>query len=450
VGAQTVATPTFGPGHDETIQPKPGKPHRARIVGAGMIVAAVLALAALLVVRRADSTVHGTVNAQAVVDSMGVDVHLSYLDTAYGRFPEIESRLKALGIRNVRDGACAGCLEENQRLKTLAAQGVRSDLIMGSPMGTYGTVPQLLGLLRGPLSSSVVSVEGPNEYDVSGDRAWLPHVWAYQQGIYSAIKRDPVLKRLPVLGPSFVSAGSYRRFGAFAGTLDAVNLHSYPPSGSPPDSNVQRELGIARGVAAAKPVIATETGYRTGGPPLPGNLPVSEALEAVYLPELYLEYFRSGFQRTFVYELVDEKPDPAGLDPEQHFGLLHNDLTPKPAYRAVQNLIAVLSAGGRASTGLRPPDARLTVPDATPEHSLVAQRADGAQVLAMWPPVPDANGAPGGRSSHLAVITLATPAPVEVYRPTQGTSPQARYASTGRLTVALGPDVTLAVIHPHP
>ncbi len=59
--------------------------------------------------------------------------------------------------------------------------------------------------------------------------------------------------------------------------------------------------------------------------------------------------FGAGVSRTFLYELVDVKPEPALHDPEQHFGLLRNDLSPKPAFTAVKTMIAAI----RASPGPR-------------------------------------------------------------------------------------------------
>ena len=47
-----------------------------------------------------------------------------------------------------------------------------------------------------------------------------------------------------------------------------------------------------------------------------------------------IEHFRAGIPRTYAYELIDEKPDAALTDPEQHFGLLRNDFSEKPAFTA--------------------------------------------------------------------------------------------------------------------
>ena len=48
--------------------------------------------------------------ARAFGDSIGVNTHIGWYDTAgYGDFDPIESRLRELGVRYVRDGLCPTC-----------------------------------------------------------------------------------------------------------------------------------------------------------------------------------------------------------------------------------------------------------------------------------------------------------------------------------------------------
>jgi hypothetical protein len=389
----------------------------------------------------------GTVSAQNVVGSIGVNVHMSYLDTSYARFPQIEQRLKALGVRTVRDGACSGCKQENQRLQQLGAAGIKLDLIMGDPRGQTGTLPQLIGLVRGPLAPFVTSVEGPNEYDNQGDPKWLPRLKAYQRQLYDAIKRDPKLRHIQVVGPSLVRSSSYAQLGNIDRMLDAGNLHPYPPNGGPPAANIAQELRLASTIAPGRSVQATETGYRTGGPPQPGNRPLTEQQEAAYLPALVLEYYRAGIRRSFLYELADEKPDPQGKDPQQHYGLLRQDLSPKPAYSALQNLIGLLSSAGPAKGSLDAPRATASSIDGSPIHTLTIQRGDGSQVLAMWLTSPTARDALAGRGrTHPVQLALGDRAAIDVYRPSLGKGPQQRLRPTTEAKIQLGADPVLAVI----
>ena len=80
--------------------------------------------------------------------------------------------------------------------------------------------------------------------------------------------------------------------------------------------------------------VFTEAGYHNALSSTTGQPPASEEAAAVYMPRLLATAFGAGVERTFIYELVDEKPDPGLIDAEQHFGLLRNDLSPKPAFTA--------------------------------------------------------------------------------------------------------------------
>jgi hypothetical protein len=388
-----------------------------------------------------------TVPAQNVVGSIGVNIHLSYFSTAYGNFPAIATRLKALGVRNVRDVACSGCTLQNQRLRDLGAAGIRLNLVMGDPTGRTGKLPQLLALVRGPLRPYVASVEGPNEYDNSGDPNWAPRLKAYQQELYRGIKSDPRLRGLPVFGPSLVHPQSYGQLGNISRSDDAASVHAYPPNGQPPMLDLPNELRLANTTEPSRPVISTETGYRTGGPPQPGNRPVSEAREAAYLTDLVLGYYRAGVKRSFIYELVDEKPDPSGKDSQQHFGLLRNNFSPKPAYFALHNLISLLSAGGPARGSLDAPRATASSSGGSRMQTLTMQRGDGSQVLAIWPTDPSAADAVGkaGRT-HPVQIALSRRAPLALYRPAIGPNVQRRLASATQATVRVGADPLLVVV----
>jgi hypothetical protein len=420
------------------------RPKHVIAIAAGVpIVALVLAIVLILALSGGGSkTPSGAaIPAQNVVGSIGVNVHLSYLNTTYARFPKIAARLKALGIHNIRDGACGGCVQENQRLRQLGQQGFGIDLIMGDPRGTTGKLPQLVGAAN-QLSPFVTSLEGPNEWDNQGDAQWAKHLTAYQQDLYKAVHDDDKLKDKPVLGPSFVNPTSFQKVGPqIQKSFDVANLHSYPPNGSPPASNIDGELARAAANAPRKPAWATETGYRTGGRPQPGNKPVDPRLAATYLTTLVLEYYHAGVPRTYLYELADERHDPKNKDPQQHFGLLNADLRPKPAFTALRNLVSILSSGGPATGQMQNPAGTLTSLDGAPIHTLTMQRGDGAQVMAVWLTGPD-------RKIHTVELTLDQSAPVQVYRPTLARRPQASLPTSTDDRIKLGREPVLLVIPP--
>ena len=117
-------------------------------------------------------------------------------------------------------------------------------------------------------------------------------------------------------------------------------------------------------------------------------------------------------------------------DPEQHFGLLRNDLSPKPAFTAIKTLIAAL----RASPGAGPGDLdwRSTpTGDEDVEH-LTLLRRDGSRVIALWRPVSvwDPHERPPVDPGSVPVeLRLRRPArDVTVWRPSVSTTPVLRRA----------------------
>ena len=143
---------------------------------------------------------------------------------------------------------------------------------------------------------------------------------------------------------------------------------------------MRSELARMSSVSGRKPVWATEAGFQTALRSRDGQPPVSEQAGAVYLLRTFLEHFISGVRRTYAYELLDESAEPALRKSEQHFGLLRHDFSPKPAYTALRNLLALMGPdqgrAARAPAGApRPARARLGRAPPGP----AARRRDGAR-----------------------------------------------------------------------
>ena len=194
--------------------------------------------------------------------------------------------------------------------------------------------------------------------------------------------RIRALRSLPVLGPSLATSGAEAALGNQSAFLDRGNIHPYAGGQSPSPAHLRSEFADAALVAGGKPVWATETGYHNAVRSRSGHPGVSEAAAAVYLTRTFLEHFASGIDRTFAYELIDEKPEPRLRDLEQHFGLLRHDFSEKPAFRALKNLLAAVGPG-RADGRLRA--LALTISGEAPHvRRLVLQRADGTYLVALW------------------------------------------------------------------
>ena len=316
---------------------------------------------------------------EALVDSIGVVVHFNHVDTAYARQAELIVRLRELGVRHIGDAMPSPDEPLGAGLRAARAAGIRATLGTGDierdPRLAVADALAVLG------RDGIDAFQGPNEVDASGDPDWPAKVRDYMPKLVDAVRRQAA--GVPVIGPSLVSTLGRRLLPADLPGL--YNTHPYP-GGMPPEPVLHEKLRERPYTARDTAVVFSETGYHNALAATTGGPPASEEAAAVYLPRLLITAFGAGVRRSFVYELVDGKPDPGLVDPEQHFGLLRNDLSAKPAFTAIQTLIAAL----RASPGESPPrqlrwDLRVRGEGKVERLTLVRQ--DGSRVIALWRPV---------------------------------------------------------------
>ncbi len=381
--------------------------------------------------------------AASFIDSIGVNTHTYYSDTVYAsEFGTVEQRLRELGIHHIRENLVPNRPDQYEALNDLAAAGIKSTLILGAPEDGSAGLNKLTTVLASNLRGSVDAVEGPNEYDLHGGSDWMSKLAPYQSQLYTAIKSNPALSSLPVVGPSL---GNTNSDGSdVSGSLDYGNIHSYP-NGEAPELNVSRMLSMASDMSGSKPVMATETGYHTAVNWSGDHKPVSEAAEATYMPRLFLDYFNRGVARTFSYELVDEFPDGARDEPESNFGLLRNDLSPKPAFTALRNLTAILADSGAPAT---PGSLDYTVSgDTRGLQQVLLQKSDGSYYLALWreESVWDNQGrTPEDAASANVQLSFGEAlAGAEEFQPNSSSQPLRALDPAAPVSLKVGPQVTI-------
>lgn len=421
-----------------TSDPRPGLRTRALLVAtAGAVLALAPAAAGAVRARPADSFVR----------SVGVNVHLGYTGSAYYRIDQVRAVLAELGARYVRDGVGLNRPDVYARMRALAADGVRVNLIVGDPQRRWGigTLSQQLEMIDRELRPAAASLEAPNEYDNQGDSRWAAALGSYQRRLWAGANARPGLARLPVIGPSLVSGESYDRVGALDRWMDAGNIHPYP-GGDPADrdSHLEEELELAAKVAGDRPVQATESGYHNSVGDTSGHLPASERAAGIYMPRLFLDYFRRGIRRTYAYELIDAAGDPRRSE-DGRFGLLRSDFSRKPAFTAMKRLIALLADRGPA---FRPGRLAFSLRGAAPStRRLLLQKRDGAFYLVLWnqasvwSPERRVDLDPPDRR-----VTLALKRPIaraEVYRPNGSAAPVRTARGLQALTLPVSEQVTV-------
>ncbi len=287
------------------------------------------------------------------VNSIGVNIHLSYFRTPYGLDWEsvVKPKLLALGVKHVRD---AGTVVSDDnwmatvygRMRELSDHGVKFNLIMlpAQNVTDYSHLQQFDRLMS-YAAPVVEAFEGLNEHDNSQRPNWVTEVRAFQKALYTTVKHDSRTAAMAVYGPSMAHAGNASAVGDLSGYMDYGAIHPYPGGGTPMTNVADHERKV-RVMTNHRALVVTETGYHTAmawnGP----HPPVSEQAMGRYVPRMFLELFRAGIPRSYLYELIDQgsKTD----DREERFGLLRWDGADKPAYVALKNLIGLLQDPGPA------------------------------------------------------------------------------------------------------
>jgi hypothetical protein len=380
--------------------------------------------------------------ASEFLDSIGVACHLNYSWTTYRDFKTTKALLVASGIRNIRDGGTDPLAVT--RLRNVGASGLRVTWVMEpkdgvAPNPNYWT-PQphyaLNHFLKDVLGTSIIdAVEVSNEIDIfyknkrwhpndpselSNDAAktnfWGDYILALTKDTNQSLKLDPAFSSIHLVGPSFGGTTAGAPTGSLYGLVDFGTFHPYMYRG-----NEAAPAGVAYDgvlnyfVQTTQPTIyideyptyfrnfqgpytlgpdkramvATETGYYTGG----SDYSISELAHAKYIPRVFAEYFRHGIEKTFIYEFLDEGGD-GGM--ENSFGLVRSDFTPKPAYTALQSLIALLQDGhdsftpGTLTYGFFP-EANGSFTRTQYAHDLLLEKRDGDFFLLFWHEISDAN-----------------------------------------------------------
>lgn len=417
-----------------------------------------LLLAGILAALALSSSAQGAVTAKpadAVVESIGVNTHLGYDDTPYYDFTMVRQRLDELGIRYIRDGFSLNRGDVYPRLRTLAADGVRLNVIATDPLRRwqFGTIDQQLDMIESELLPALATIEGPNEYDIQGDPNWATVLRDHVRRLHEGVEARPKLAGLPIVQASITRRENMAKAGDLSAWFDYGNTHTYLSGDIPErDSIWNGELAAAAANnAAGKPYQVTETGYPNSvNSPTSGHQPVSERASGIYIPRLFLENFRRGIVRSYSYELIDQFPDSGRGELEWSFGLLRNDFSKKPAALALERLIDLLSDRGAAFTPSSL-EYSITGAPASARH-LLLQKSDGSFYLAVWNRV--SVWSPSNRTDLDPAdvpVSISFGQPIElaeVYRPNTSAAAISSHAAPNGLELDLSERVTVVKLVP--
>ena len=332
----------------------------------------------------------GTVAARKAdefVNTIGVNVHLSYFQTPYGTAwsSVVKPKILGLGVRHLRDGGIV--VPDNNwmsivygRMKELLPGLIKFNLVMRPAVGSadYVTMSHLPRLLS-YAAPVIESFEGLNEHDLSKRAGWVAETRSFQKSLYQAVRADPRTGTMPVFGPALGNPGNAPLVGDLTPYLNYGNIHPYPGGNTPLPALIDHQNKV-KPVSGSRRLVVTESGYHNAMLWTGGHPPVSELAMGHYTLRLLFDYFNAGIPRTWLYEMIDQGVDQTRR--ELNFGLLRMNGSEKPVYVALRNLINLLKdpgasfAPGQLHYGL--------AGDLTGLSSTLLQKRDGRFFLVLW------------------------------------------------------------------
>lgn len=368
------------------------------------------------------------------LDRLGVVTHVRYSDGAYRDHAGTIEKLRYVGLMRIRDTApkAASTLPYKRYLDA----GLRFCMSC-SPNGAAETDPSKVGevldriLACFPGAEGIDFLEGPNEPNnqpitfagTKDTKSSFEGVKSYMTALHAELRRRKEFDSIPLLG-----VANYPRLEVAS---DMDNEHPYPKNGAQPGPLLAKVL-----TGRSRPVVITEFGYNTG-PPSKFPTPVDEYTQALLTLNGLFDAVSLGCKRIYVYELLDEKPDPDFKVPNLHWGIFQYDGTPKIAARAMRNLTRIVAPEAQAG----PTQADPVISGLPPTGKWMAlQKGPRSMLAILWnePDIWDEAGLkPIQVTASEVKVSFAQPGHLRVYDPMQGQAPVAE-AVGDSLTVRLG------------
>jgi hypothetical protein len=377
------------------------------------------------------------------LDSLGVNVHMSYSDTPYASVATVKGLLQQAGIFHVRDGLVPDRSDQVAADTTLGEAGIGVDLIVGNATGTTLGSPAAWKPELDQLAPYTDSFEGPNEDDIRGADSWGSDLQTFMTGLRSVVSGDPSLAVHPLAAPALAFVSSAAGVGDMSSLVDLGNLHSYA-GGQMPEPVIAAQLPEEGTISGSKPVIVTESGYQTTMSNTADQPPIAASLASAYTLRTYLENFRMGVPRTYAYELINTNSSASDED----FGLVTNSGTPKPAFQALGAMTSILRSAGTSASGAAL-QYSLSAPSTV--HQLLLTAANGRSVLILWNAVSTWNTSTLTATNPAPVsasLSLGSPAQVTSYRPVLGAAATGTTAVQGSTAISVGADPVILEIQP--
>jgi hypothetical protein len=322
--------------------------------------------------------------AGAVRQSVGINTHIHYKDGAYRRVDDVIQALDYLDIRHIRDSAPR--LRPDRPLPLaeyiwLNKANVRFNLMIRG--GVYDPANTIGGLekLEAARPGAIELIEGFNEINnepvTYNGKTSLEAALAAQAETVRLLRAHPTLSHIPILDLTGIDIPD-----TLGERGDYHNMHVYAQNGHQPGKWMDQKGPWTDG----KPWAITEFGYATNPQSGWRVIGVDEAGQAKGVLNGILDAAQYGASRIYLYELLDEKPDPKSKSNEMHFGLFTTDIKPKPAAKALRNLLRIINDPDPAALTFTPQPLHNMYIEGAPKtlRMLTIEKASGETQILLW------------------------------------------------------------------
>jgi hypothetical protein len=417
------------------------------------------------------------IRANDFLESLGAVTHIIQgIDSV----DNVKAGIRYLGIRNIRDDGTTNRRLVRSLCSIHAATGAMVDelAIGGDLRDTQAQWDQLAAC------GALVAAEGPNEpnnfsfsykggqcaYN-NGNGTFLPCA-QFQSALYRMVHSDPQLAGIQVWGISDVGAEpdnvglQWLKIPSHANALlpdgttfaDVANTHNYVQGrgsaghtlednqafwaesvqrggGCPGCFDVYGEYWAGAGGSTGQgtwgkgyptnvlgqnqiPKVTTETGWNIRNTPS-----VSAELQGRLLTDVYLQAYRQGWDKTFIYLMFNNSTGDDG------FGMLNPPARPTLLGRYIHNLTSILADNTSAFT---PGRVNYSISGMPPTgYSLLMQKSNGKYELAIW------GEAFATETSSTATVKLDRTGPIKVYDIALGPTPVREEANASTVQLKL-------------
>lgn len=326
-------------------------------------------------------TTYQATPSDAFLDTVGVAMHEYYSDTTYGE-QDLLALLDRLGIRHIRDALTPESMAFYAAFAEQAGPGAQISYILND--GQQLPIEEQIRLVAEQPAGTTSQIEADNEPDCDD---WSEEEAQFYReraaNLRGLMDQHATLRDVPLATPSFCRTREerYLSYGD-DGFSERFNIHPYH-AGELPELQLPDILSWVRAADPNAVPVATEAGYHNAVNTEDDHRPTSEEAEGAYLPQLFLEYNRSGVALVHTYELLDLRPNPERDYDQENFGLYRSDGSLKPSGASTAALLDAF----RDTEGPRPEPREVELSVSGDHHALRMQpylRSDGSVDVALW------------------------------------------------------------------